>query len=107
MVSFQIKSNFSFDVIPKELIDGLQLIAESKFQFITLQEVPNNFIRIMIQNYFLKFDAFIPTKNATLNQYNGYGLVYHGMLRKIVNFEEYRIPNRVLIIELKSDLDKT
>ena len=108
MVSFQIKSNFSFDVIPKELIDGLQLIAESKFQFLTLQEVPNNFIRIMIQNYFVKFDAFISTKNTTLNQSNnGYGLVYHGMLRKIVNFEEYRIPNRVLIIELKSDLDKT
>ena len=108
VILFQIQGNFGFDMIPKELIEGLQLIAESKFQFLTLQEVPNNFIRIMIQNYFLKFDAFIHTKNTTLYQNNnGYGLVYHGMLRKIVNFEEYRIPNRVLIIELKSDLDKT
>ena len=108
VILFQIQGNFGLDMIPKELIDGLQLIAESKFQFLTLQEVPNNVIRIMIQNHFLKFDAFIPTKNTTLNQSNnGYGLVYHGMLRKIVNFEEYRIPNRVLIIELKSDLDKT
>ena len=107
VILFQIESNFGFDVIPKELIDGLQLIAESKFQFLTLQEVPNNFIRIMIQNYFLTFDALISTKNTTLNQSNnGYGLVFHGNLRKIVNFEEYRIPNRVLIIELKSDVDK-
>ena len=107
VILFQIESNFGFDVIPKELIDGLQLIAESKFQFLTLQEVPNNFIRIMIQNYFLTFDALISTKNTTLNQNNnGYGLVFHGNLTKIVNFEEYRIPNRILIIELKSDLEK-
>ena len=104
---FQIENNFGYDVIPKELIDDLQLIAESKFQFLTLQEVPNNFIRIMIQNYVLKFDASISIRNTTLNQNdNGYGLVFHGNLRKIVNFEEYRIPNRVLIIELKSDVDK-
>ena len=107
VILFQIESNFGFDVIPKELIDGLQLIAESKFQFLTLQEVPNNFIRIMIQNYFLTFDALISTKNTTHNQNNnGYGLVFHGNLTKIVNFEEYRIPNRILIIELKSDLEK-
>ena len=68
VILFQIQGNFGFDMIPKELIDGLQLIAESKFQFLTLQEVPNNFIRIMIQNYFLKFDASISIRNTTLNQ---------------------------------------
>ena len=89
-------------IIPNELFDAIQLIAGSKYQYISLQDLGRNSVKDVIQHYFIEGQ-----KSLLGNHTNGNSAVFNGDVKNIKNFGQFEIPNRILITELKSEDDET
>ena len=94
-------------MIPKELFEGVELIAATKgtkYQFSSLQKVERSFVKKFIKHYFVDLGTF--KNKRIINQTQEQTIVFHGNVRKINSFEEFRIPRSILITELKSNDDE-
>ena len=91
-------------IIPNEVFKSIELIAGSKNQYISLQDQKRNTVKDVIQHYFIELNTLKIRKTGLLgNDTIGNSAVFIEDVRQIKKFEQFQVPNRILITELKSE----
>ena len=90
-------------IIPNEVFKAIELIAGSKNQYISLQDQKRNSVKDVIQHYFIELNTLKFGKKCLFGNHTiGNSAVFIGDVKQIKKFEQFQVPNRILITELKS-----
>ena len=81
-------------VVYKQLIDRIQLIAETNLQFLRLENVDKSLAKEIGKHCYIDHQAEPEKENV---------IVFNGDVNNIESFEEFQIPQRILITELNSE----
>ena len=104
-VVFSQQTNFVLGsyIIPNEVFKAIELIAGSKNQYISLQDQKSYSVKDVMQHYLIELNTLKVRKTGLLgNDTIGNSAVFIGDVKQIKNFEQFKVPNRILITELKS-----
>ena len=100
----EFKGNLGSNLIPKDLFESIELIAGSKYQYVTLKKVQKTLAKHVIQHHITDLNTV--TSEKLVNRTEENAVVFYGDLRQIKNLEQFQIPHRIMIAELKSMEDE-